>query len=159
MKSLLAVFLAPRNLRLQTKACREDIMLGLMQQWPLLCHKVIDHAAICHGDRTVVSRSVEGPIHVTDYRSIRLRALVFAKRLEREGLRPGDRVATMAWNAGRHLEAWYGITGTGCVYHTLNPRLFMDQIAWIMNDAEDRTIPFPWDERSAAEVRPLRNTQ
>lgn len=115
-------------------------MLGLMQEWPLLCHKVIDHAARFHGGREVVSRSVEGPFHRTDYRTVRTRALRLAKRLEAEGVLLGDRVATMAWNTWRHLEAWYGITGIGAIYHTLNPRLFPEQIAWIMNDAEDRLI-------------------
>jgi fatty-acyl-CoA synthase len=115
-------------------------MLGLMQEWPLLCHKVIDHAAQYHGRREVVSRSVEGPIHRTDYASVRSRALRLAKRLEMEGVGVGDRIATMAWNTWRHLETWYGILGIGAVYHTLNPRLFPDQIAWIMNDAEDRML-------------------
>lgn len=115
-------------------------MLGLMQEWPLLCHKVIDHAANYHGSREVVSRSVEGPIHRTNYRDLRLRALAFAKRLEREGVKPGDRIATMAWNTWRHLESWYGITGIGAVYHTLNPRLFPQQLTWIMNDAEDSML-------------------
>ncbi|MCY6382221.1 long-chain-fatty-acid--CoA ligase [Hoeflea prorocentri] len=115
-------------------------MKGLMQDWPLLCHKIIDHAATYHGDREVVSRSVEGPIHRTNYRNIRDRARQVAKRLEKDGIGFGDRVATMAWNTWRHLEAWYGILGLGAVYHTLNPRLFPDQIAWIMNDAEDRLL-------------------
>ncbi|MFM2279431.1 MAG: hypothetical protein RLZZ444_1662 [Pseudomonadota bacterium] len=115
-------------------------MLGLMQDWPLLCHKVIDHAATYHGNREVVSRSVEGPIHRTNYTAIRNRARQFAQRLERDGMREGDRIATMAWNTWRHLEAWYGITGIGAVYHTLNPRLFPQQIVWIMNDAEDRML-------------------
>jgi len=115
-------------------------MLGIMQEWPLLCHKVIDHAGLYHGDREVVSRSVEGPIHRTNYRTIRQRSLQFAKRLEAEGIQVGDRVATMAWNTWRHVEAWYGVTGAGAVYHTLNPRLFPQQIAWIMNDAEDRML-------------------
>ena len=115
-------------------------MLGLMQEWPLLCHKVIDHAAIQHGDREVLSRSVEGPFHRTSYAEVRRRSLRLAKRLERAGIRPGDRVATMAWNTWRHLECWYGILGCGAVYHTLNPRLFAEQIAWIMNDAEDRLL-------------------
>ena len=115
-------------------------MLGLMQEWPLLCHKVIDHAARIHGGREVVSRSVEGPVHRTDYRSTRRRALQLAKRLEADGVVLGDRIATMAWNTWRHLEAWYGITGIGALYHTLNPRLFPDQIAWIMNDAEDSIL-------------------
>lgn len=115
-------------------------MLGLMQEWPLLCHKIIDHAATYHGGRDVVSRTVEGPFHRTDYAAVRRRSLQLAKRLSMEGIGLGDRVATMAWNTWRHLEAWYGITGIGALYHTLNPRLFPDQIAWIMNDAEDRML-------------------
>ncbi|WP_419906307.1 long-chain-fatty-acid--CoA ligase [Hoeflea sp.] len=115
-------------------------MKGLMQDWPLLCHKIIDHAATYHGEREVVSRSVEGPMHRTNYRAIRDRARQVAKRLEKDGIAFGDRVATMAWNTWRHMEVWYGILGLGAVYHTLNPRLFPDQIAWIMNDAEDRLL-------------------
>src|ERR1700746_3549695 len=115
-------------------------MLGLMQDWPLLCHRIIDHAAINAGERQVVSRSIEGPMHATNYAEIRKRALRVAQRLERDGLRLGDRVATLAWNTWRHLETWYGILGIGAVYHTVNPRLFTDQIAWIINHAEDRVI-------------------
>jgi len=115
-------------------------MLGLMQDWPLLCHKLIDHAALSHGGREVVSRSVEGPIHTTTYAAIRQRSLQLAKRLVAEGILPGDRVATLAWNTWRHMEAWYGIMGAGGVYHTINPRLFPDQIVWIVNDAGDRLM-------------------
>jgi len=115
-------------------------MLGMMQEWPLLCHKVIDHAAIYHRQREVVSRSVEGPIHRTNYGKIHARSLKLAQRLGRDGIGIGDRVATMAWNTWRHMETWYGILGVGAVYHTLNPRLFHDQITWIMNDAEDRML-------------------
>jgi fatty-acyl-CoA synthase len=115
-------------------------MLGLMQDWPLLCHRIIDHAATYHSSRTVVSRSVEGPFHTTTYAEIRARAIKVAQRLERDGIRLGDRVATMAWNTWRHLETWYGILGIGAVYHTVNPRLFHDQIVWIVNDAEDRVM-------------------
>jgi fatty-acyl-CoA synthase len=115
-------------------------MLGLMQDWPLLCYKVIDHAATYHGARTVVSRSIEGPIHSTDYAAIRSRALKVAQRLDRDGIKLGDRVATLAWNTWRHLEAWYGILGIGAIYHTVNPRLFPEQIAWILNHAEDRVV-------------------
>jgi fatty-acyl-CoA synthase len=115
-------------------------MLGLMQEWPLLLHKVIDFAAIQHPDREVVSRSVEGPIHRTHYRAIRDRALRGAQRLARDGIKSGDRIATLAWNGYRHLEAWYAITGIGAIYHTVNPRLFPEQIAWIMNHAEDRMV-------------------
>ncbi len=115
-------------------------MLGLMQEWPLLIHKVIDSAAVQHPRREVVSRLVEGPIHRTNYREVRARAMRVAQRLDREGIKAGDRVATLAWNGFRHLETWYGITGVGAVYHTVNPRLFVDQIVWIMNHAEDRLV-------------------
>jgi fatty-acyl-CoA synthase len=115
-------------------------MLGLMQQWPLLCHRIIDHAATYHPERKVISRSVEGPIHTTNYFELRRRALRVAQRLERDGIRLGDRVATLAWNTWRHLECWYGIMGIGAIYHTVNPRLFPDQICWIVNHAEDRLM-------------------
>ena len=136
-------------------------MLGLMQEWPLLCHKILDHAARQHGDREIVSRSVEGPIVRTTYRDARARALKVAQRLERDGFKPGERVATLAWNTARHIEAWYGIMGMGGVYHTLNPRLFPEQIAWIMNHAEDRALFvdltfMPIVEKIAASVKSLR---
>ncbi len=115
-------------------------MLGLMQDWPLLCHRIIDHAAINHAERPIVTRSVEGDMHRTCYAEIRGRALRFSQRLDKQGIRLGDRVATLAWNTWRHLEAWYGIMGIGAVYHTVNPRLFPDQIAWIVNHAEDRVM-------------------
>jgi fatty-acyl-CoA synthase len=115
-------------------------MRGLMQHWPLLMHRVIDHAATYHADRKVISRSVEGPFHETTYAEVRHRALKVAKRLVKDGIGVGDRVGTLAWNTWRHLEAWYGITGAGAVYHTLNPRLFPDQIAWIADHGGDRLI-------------------
>jgi fatty-acyl-CoA synthase len=115
-------------------------MRGLMQDWPLLCHKVIDHAAEQHGAREIVSRSVEGPIHRTNYRELRSRALRVAKQLDRDGFKLGERAATLAWNHWRHLEVWYGLLGVGGIYHTVNPRLFPDQIAWIINDAEDKLL-------------------
>jgi fatty-acyl-CoA synthase len=115
-------------------------MLGLMQDWPLLIHRIIDHAATYHGGRRIISRSIEGPIHSTTYADIRWRARKVAQRLARDGVRPGDRVATLAWNTWRHLESWYGIVGIGAVYHTVNPRLFQEQIAWIINHAEDRVM-------------------
>jgi fatty-acyl-CoA synthase len=72
--------------------------------------------------------------------ALRDRALRLSQRLARDGIGLGDRVATMAWNTWRHVEAWYGITGLGAIYHTLNPRLFPDQIAWILNHAESRMM-------------------
>jgi fatty-acyl-CoA synthase len=115
-------------------------MLGLMQDWPLLCHRIVDHAATFHGDRQVITRSIEGPIHTTNYKEIRARSLKVAQRLTKDGIKLGDRVATLAWNTWRHLEAWYGIMGIGAIYHTVNPRLFPEQIVWIVNDAADRVL-------------------
>jgi fatty-acyl-CoA synthase len=115
-------------------------MLGLMQDWPLLCQRIIDHAALHHGHRAVITRSVEGPLHHTNYGEIRARALRVGQRLEREGIKLGDRVATLAWNTWRHLESWYGMLGIGAIYHTVNPRLFAEQIVWIVNHAEDRIM-------------------
>jgi fatty-acyl-CoA synthase len=115
-------------------------MLGLMQDWPLLCHRIIDHAATYHAERPVISRSIEGPIHKTNYAELRKRALRVAQRLDRDGIKLGDRVATLAWNSWRHLECWYGILGIGAIYHTVNPRLFPDQVSWIINHAEDRVM-------------------
>jgi len=115
-------------------------MLGLMQDWPLLCHRIIDHAALNHPERPLITRSIEGPIHRTNYAEIRARSLRLAQRLERDGIKLGDRVATLAWNTWRHLESWYGILGIGAIYHTVNPRLFPEQIVWIVNHAEDRVI-------------------
>lgn len=115
-------------------------MLGMMQDWPLLCHRIIDHAKVQHGGREIVSRSIEGPIHRTNYSEIHGRALKVAQALDRMGIKEGDRVGTMAWNTWRHLETWYGIVGIGAVYHTVNPRLFEDQLLYIINHAEDRVM-------------------
>ena len=115
-------------------------MKGLMQDWSLVCHRIIDHAAIQYGKRKVVSRSIEGPLHETNYAEIRKRALKVAQRLVKDGIKPGDRVGTLAWNTWRHLEAWYGILGAGAVYHTVNPRLFPDQLVYIINHGGDRVM-------------------
>ena len=115
-------------------------MLGLMQDWPLLCHRIIEHAAKYHGGQEVVTRSVEGPIHRTTYKQIHDRALKVSQVLDRQGIKFGDRVATIAWNTWRHLECWYGIMGIGAICHTINPRLFPEQIAWIVNHAQDRIV-------------------
>ena len=115
-------------------------MKGLMQDWPLRVTTLIDHAARFHGDREIVSRSIEGPITRTTYSKIHLRARKVAQLLTRLGVKQGDVAATMAWNTGRHLEAWYGIMGLGAVCHTLNPRLFAEQIVYIVNHAEDKVI-------------------
>ena len=115
-------------------------MLGLMQDWPLTVDKILDHAAEWHGGREVVTRSVEGPIVRTTYGEIRGRAKRLSSALAELGIKPGDRVATLAWNSGRHMEAWYAIMGMGAVCHTLNPRLFAEQLCYIINHAQDRII-------------------
>ncbi|WGM48472.1 3-methylmercaptopropionyl-CoA ligase [Brevundimonas sp. NIBR10] len=115
-------------------------MLGLMQDWPLTVDKILDHAKNWHGHREVVTRSVEGPIVRTTYAEIHGRAKRVSNVLLGWGVKPGDRIATLAWNTGKHIEAWYGIMGIGAVCHTLNPRLFPEQLIYIINHAEDRMI-------------------
>ncbi len=115
-------------------------MRGLMQEWPLLVHTFIDHANIHHGEREIVTRRVEGDIHRTNYSEIYSRAKRFSKALQKLGVMKGDVIGTLAWNTYRHLESWYGITGIGAVYHTLNPRLFTEQLEYIINHAENQYI-------------------
>ena len=115
-------------------------MHGLMQNWPLTVDKILDHAALRHGQREIVSRSVEGPIVRTTYAQMRARAKQVSYALLEMGVKPGDRVATLAWNTARHMEIWYGIMGIGAVCHTLNPRLHPDQICWIAHHAGDKVI-------------------
>ena len=115
-------------------------MYGLMQHGALTLDKIIDHAARWHADREVVSRSVEGPIVRTTYGQMRERAKRVSNALSALGMKAGDRIGTLAWNTGRHMEAWYGIMGVGMICHTLNPRLFPEQIAWIADHAGDRVI-------------------
>jgi acyl-CoA synthetase (AMP-forming)/AMP-acid ligase II len=117
-------------------------MLGKMQDWPLLVSKLIDHAALAHGNREIVTNQVEGGIHRSNWREAQHRSKQLARGLERLGLKQGDRVATLAWNTQRHIEAWFGISGAGMVCHTLNPRLFVDQLDYIVNHAEDVAILF-----------------
>ncbi|MBU1325811.1 MAG: long-chain-fatty-acid--CoA ligase [Alphaproteobacteria bacterium] len=115
-------------------------MLGLMQDWPLTVDKILDHAKNWHPHREVVTRSVEGPVVRTTYAEIHGRAKKVSKALLDWGIKPGDRVATLAWNTARHIEAWYGIMGISAVCHTLNPRLFPEQLGYIINHAEDKII-------------------
>ncbi len=115
-------------------------MLGLMQDRPLLIQHLIDHAALNHGDTEIVSRTVEGPIHRYAYRDAQKRSKKVAETLLALGIKPGDRIGTLAWNGYRHFELYYGISGMGAVCHTINPRLFPEQIAYIVNHAEDQIL-------------------
>ncbi|MGI4876552.1 MAG: long-chain-fatty-acid--CoA ligase [Janthinobacterium lividum] len=117
-------------------------MIGAMQEWPLLVGRLIDHAAVNHPDREIVSLLVEGGEHRTTWSEVRDRARRLAAALAGLGMRPDDRVATLAWNTHRHVECLYGIAGMGGVAHTINPRLFEDQIVFIANHAEDRVLLF-----------------
>ena len=115
-------------------------MLGLMQDWPLLVSKLIDHAAIFHGDQEIVTLPVEGGVHRYSWRDCHARSKKVAQALERMGVKEGDVIGTLAWNTYRHVEMWYGIAGMGAVAHTINPRLFRDQIIYIANHAEDKVL-------------------
>jgi acyl-CoA synthetase (AMP-forming)/AMP-acid ligase II len=116
-------------------------MNGLMQDWPLLSSKILGHAARWHGEAEIVSRTVEGPIHRQDYRALERRSRALASAVQsRLGLKRGDIIATMAWNTYRHMEIWYGVMGLGAIVHTLNPRLFADQLTYIVNHAEDQWV-------------------
>jgi fatty-acyl-CoA synthase len=115
-------------------------MLGLMQSDPVNLISILIHAGRWHGDREVVTNTVEGGIHKQTYADTLARATRLASRLQQFGINQGDRVGTMGWNTHRHLESWYAISGQGAICHTINPRLFADQIEFIVNHAEDRLI-------------------
>ena len=117
-------------------------MLGLMQSRPLLISELIDYASTWHGRREIVSRDPEGAIHRSNYAEVATRAKRVANALDALGAGRGDRVATLAWNGWRHLEIYYGVTSSGRVLHTVNPRLFPDQIQYIMHHAEDAYVFF-----------------
>jgi fatty-acyl-CoA synthase len=117
-------------------------MQGLMQNRPLIISTLIEYAATWHGDREIVSRDPEGAIHRTTYAALQTRAKRLATALHNLGVRFGQAVATLAWNSDRHLELYYGVTGNGRVLHTVNPRLFPDQIQYIINHAEDSYVFF-----------------
>ena len=117
-------------------------MLGLMQDQPLLISTLIDFAERNHREAQIVSRRVEGDLHRTTYAEVAARSRQVANALDRLGLAFSDRVATLAWNGYRHLELYFGITGSGRVVHTVNPRLLPEQIAWIANHAEDQVMCF-----------------
>jgi len=116
------------------------MILGNMQDEKFNLINIIKHAARWHGHVEVVTNTVEGGIHRINYAQIYERTKQLANALTKLGIKSGDRIGTMAWNSWRHLECWYGIGGIGAVTHTLNPRLFPDQIDYIVNHAENRFI-------------------
>jgi len=115
-------------------------MLGVMSERPLLISSILVHAATYHHDTEIVSRTVEGAIHRYTYAEAERRSKRLARALLRLGIKPGDRVGTLAWNTFRHFELYYGISGIGAICHTINPRLFDDQIVYIVNHAADRLL-------------------
>jgi len=115
-------------------------MRGLIMDRPLLISSLLRHAAAMHGDREIVARTVEGPIHRYSYADAHGRARRLANALTALGIAPGERVATIGWSTHRHYEAYYAVAGMGAVCHTVNPRLHADQVAWIMNHAEDSLL-------------------
>ena len=117
-------------------------MIGAMQDWPLNVWRLLDHAALNHPDRAIVSLSVEGGRHRSSWREVADRARRVGSALSMHGIVRADRVATLAWNTHRHIECLYGIAGMGGVAHTINPRLFDDQIVFIANHAADRILLF-----------------
>ena len=134
-------------------------MLGLMSERPLLVSAILTHAARYHADAEIVSRTVEGAIHRYTYAEAELRTKRLARALIGLGVGRGDRVGTLAWNTFRHFELYYAISGIGAVCHTINPRLFDDQIVYIVNHAADRllfvdTTFLPLVERLAPQLPP-----
>ena len=117
-------------------------MLGLMQNQPMLISSLIDFAERHHGDGEIVSRRVEGDIHRYTWADVAKRSRQVANALDNMKLAQGTRVATVAWNGYRHLELYFGVSGSGRVLHTLNPRLHPDQVVWIANHAEDEIVCF-----------------
>ena len=117
-------------------------MLGLMQDQPLLISNLIEFADKHHGDGEVVSRRVEGDIHRYAWSDVARRSRQVANALDGMKIGFSERVATIAWNGYRHLELYFGVSGSGRVLHTINPRLHPEQIAWIVNHAEDQVLCF-----------------
>ena len=117
-------------------------MLALMMDRALSLPAILEYAAAYHGEREVVTRTVEGPIHRYGYAQALARAKQMANALTAMGVRPGDRVATLAWSTHRHFELYFAVSGIGAVLHTINPRLHPDQIAWVANHAEDTVLMF-----------------
>lgn len=139
-----------------------SLLPGQMMQMPLLISSLITHAARHSGETEIVSKRVEGDIHRYTWSEAELRARKLAQALARLGCQTGDRIGTLAWNGYRHLEIYYGTSGSGLICHTVNPRLFPQQIAWIINDASDRVLCFdlnllPLVEKIAADCKTVKH--
>jgi fatty-acyl-CoA synthase len=137
-------------------------MLGQMQSHPLLISNLLVHAERHHGEQQIVSRRVEGDIHRYTYRDLAARARKVAKALAALGVKPGQTVGTLAWNGYRHMELYYGVSGSGAVLHTLNPRLHPDQVVYIADHAEDQVLCFdatflPLVEAVAGRVKTIKH--
>ena len=117
-------------------------MQALMMDRPLNLPSILEYAALYHPDREIVTRTVEGPIHRYGYADALPRAKRMANALIAMGVKPGDRVATLAWSTHRHFELYYAVSGIGAILHTINPRLHPDQVAWVANHAEDVALFF-----------------
>lgn len=115
-------------------------MRGRMMETPLLVSSLIEHAGRVHGDQEIITRSVEGPIQRGSWAEVRSRSKKLGRALRAEGISPGDRIATIAWNTQRHIELYYGVSGIGAICHTLNPRLHPSQLVYIVSHAEDRIV-------------------
>ncbi len=113
---------------------------GLMQDVPLLTTAILNHVAVAHGRTEIVSRTVEGRVHRYDYAGLAARTRRLARALQRLGVKSGDRVASLAWNTHRHMELFYAVPGLGAVLNTVNPRLFDDQIVYVLDHAESTVL-------------------
>ena len=117
-------------------------LMGLTMAQPLLLQSLLVHAESQYGPTAIITRRVDDTLHRTTWAGIASRARKLSRALVARGLGPGDRIATLAWNTDRHLEAYYGVTGSQMVLHTVNPRLFPEQLVYIVNHAEDRVMFF-----------------
>ena len=120
-------------------------MHNLMQNWPLNVSRIIDHAARYHPKREVISRDTEGPVSTSTWADVHLGARKVTQALRKLGIGEGDVVGVMAWNTRRMLDVWYGVPGAGAVLHTLNPRLFADQLVYVINHAENQALLVDFD--------------
>ena len=139
-----------------------SVLMGQMMKLPLTVASLIRHAARHAGEVEIVSKRCEGDVHRSNWTGVARRARQFAQALDALGVAPGDRVATLAWNGHRHVEIYYGSSGSGRVCHTINPRLFPEQIEWIANDAEDAVLCFdltflPLVEKLAPSLKAVRH--